>query len=125
MLSTALRTNKHDGGSQLPGSGRAQGRPRGRALEKTSPHLKPVSPDPEAAEAAEAGLGDVAGLPLGRMPDGDEDATSGGAAGADGAADGGAADNAAPVTEPVLSDYSTIGAYLHELRRYPLMTREE
>ena len=26
---------------------------------------------------------------------------------------------------PSLTDYSTIGAYLHELRRYPLMTREE
>jgi RNA polymerase sigma-32 factor len=27
--------------------------------------------------------------------------------------------------EASLSDYSTIGAYLHELRRYPLLTREE
>jgi RNA polymerase sigma-32 factor len=26
---------------------------------------------------------------------------------------------------PSLTDYSTIGAYLHELRRYPLMSREE
>jgi len=119
MLSTALRTNKHDGASQLPGSGRAQGRARGRALEKASSHLKPVSTDPEAVDAADAGLGDVAGLPLGRIPDGDEDATSG-AASADGAAE-----TTAPVTEPTLSDYSTIGAYLHELRRYPLMTREE
>ncbi len=32
---------------------------------------------------------------------------------------------AAAEAEPVPSDYSTIGAYLHELRRYPLMTREE
>ena len=32
---------------------------------------------------------------------------------------------AAPTVEPSLSDYSTIGAYLHELRRYPLLTREE
>ena len=38
----------------------------------------------------------------------------------------------APAMEPAarssdagLSDYSTIGAYLHELRRYPLLTREE
>jgi RNA polymerase sigma-32 factor len=31
----------------------------------------------------------------------------------------------AAVADSGLSDYSTIGAYLHELRRYPLMTREE
>ena len=43
--------------------------------------------------------------------------------GSDGAAGRRAA--AAATVEPSLSDYSTIGAYLHELRRYPLMTREE
>src|SRR6185369_1160989 len=31
----------------------------------------------------------------------------------------------ASASDTGLSDYSTIGAYLHELRRYPLMTREE
>src|SRR5690348_951017 len=94
MLSTALRTNKHEGASQLPGSARSAGRARGRASEKVSPHLKAVSPDPEAAEAVtDAGLGDVAGLPLGRMPDGEDD----------GAAVGGPVpDGAAPVTEPSL-----------------------
>src|SRR5262252_9300323 len=110
MLSTALRTNKHEGASQLPGSGRSAGRTRGRASENVSPLLKAVSPDPDATEAvADGGLGDVAGLPLGRIPDGDEDAASTGAPVPDGAA---------PVAEPSLSDYSTIGAYLHELRRY-------
>ena len=51
------------------------------------------------------------------MPDGDEDA---GAARARRRSEG-----ATPAVETSLSDYSTIGAYLHELRRYPLMTREE
>ena len=122
MLSTALR-NKHEGvPHQVPGSARSNGRSRGRSPVEKPPtqHLKAVAQDTEAAEAAEGGLGDVAGLPLGRMPDGEDDA-SGAAAPADGAA----ADGAAPMVEPSLSDYSTIGAYLHELRRYPLMTREE
>jgi len=117
MLSTALR-NKHEAAShqQVPGSARSNGRSRGRAIEKPpTQHLKAVSQDPEAAEAAESGLGDVAGLPIGRMPDGEEDGAAGTAA----------AESAAPTVEPSLSDYSTIGAYLHELRRYPLMTREE
>src|SRR5450432_2123426 len=35
-----------------------------------------------------------------------------------------AAPSAALESTPA-TDYSTIGAYLHELRRYPLMTREE
>jgi RNA polymerase sigma-32 factor len=34
-------------------------------------------------------------------------------------------DVTAPGASSGLSDHSTIGAYLHELRRYPLMTREE
>jgi RNA polymerase sigma-32 factor len=115
MLSTALRNHKHEGqDSQL--TGRSNGRPRGRVPEKLAAHLKAVSPDPEAAEGGEGGL-DVAGLPLGRMPDTDDEAASGGVAQS--------ADSATPAAEPSLSDYSTIGAYLHELRRYPLMTREE
>jgi len=109
MLSTALRTNKHEGN---PGSARSAARARARAAEEKAAHLKAVA-DPEAAEATES---DVAGLPIGRMPDGEEDAAGSGASPADGAT---------PAVEPSLSDYSTIGAYLHELRRYPLMTREE
>jgi len=66
----------------------------------------------EPAELGEADVGlappDVDGMPI------------------DGAAD---VDAAAPAalegSTPSLTDYSTIGAYLHELRRYPLMTREE
>jgi RNA polymerase sigma-32 factor len=120
MLSTALRTHKHDGGTQQPrtGSARSTARSRARAVEQSAA-LKAVASDPEAAEAGEAGLGDVAGLPIGRMPDGGEEAAE---TAGDGASNG---ESAAPVVEPSLSDYSTIGAYLHELRRYPLMTREE
>jgi RNA polymerase sigma-32 factor len=129
MLSTALR-NKHEGATQPSGSARSTARSRARAVEKAN-QLKAVSPDPEGTDAVEtAGLADdVAGLPLGRIPDGDEEAAAG-APHAEATADGGsdsAADAAepAPTVEPSLSDYSTIGAYLHELRRYPLMTREE
>jgi RNA polymerase sigma-32 factor len=119
MLSTALRNQKHEGApQQLPGSGR---RSRGRAVEKPpTAHLKAVAADPEAAEAVDPGLGDVAGLPIGRIPDTEDDAQAAAPAEPTEAADG-----AAPTVEPSLSDYSTIGAYLHELRRYPLMTREE
>jgi RNA polymerase sigma-32 factor len=111
MLSTALRTNKHEGTN---GSARAAARSRARAAaaDEKAAHLKAVA-DPESVEAADP---DVAGLPIGRMPDGEEDAAGSGASPADGAT---------PAVEPSLSDYSTIGAYLHELRRYPLMTREE
>jgi RNA polymerase sigma-32 factor len=127
MLSTALRNHKHEGQSQNNGSARTSSRARGRvSAERSAAHLKAVAADPEAADAVDGGLGDVAGLPIGRMPDSDEEAAA--AAPADAAADGagdGAADGPAPVVEPILSDYSTIGAYLHELRRYPLMTREE
>ena len=113
MLSTAVRNHKHEG-NQFSG-GRSSRRSRGRAAEPAAPHLKAVDSDPEAVEAAEGGLSDVAGLPIGRMPDSEDEAGNG----------AGAAEAAAPVVEPSLSDYSTIGAYLHELRRYPLMTREE
>jgi len=68
-----------------------------------------------SGEPAELGEGDVGLAP----PDGDGMPI-------DGAAD---VDAAAPAalegSTPSLTDYSTIGAYLHELRRYPLMTREE
>jgi len=111
MLSTALRTNKVEGS---PGSARAAARSRARAAaaDEKAAHLKAVA-DPESVEAADP---DVAGLPIGRMPDGEEDASGSGVS---------AAEGATPAVEPSLSDYSTIGAYLHELRRYPLMTREE
>jgi len=127
MLSTALR-NKHEGATQPSGSARSTARSRARAVEKAN-LLKAVSPDPESAETVETGGlgdGDVAGLPIGRMPDGEEEAAAGAPqaeASAESGSDSGA--ETAPTVEPSLSDYSTIGAYLHELRRYPLMTREE
>jgi len=118
MLSTALRNGKHDGNSQqTPGAGRSSRRSRGRAAEGPAVHLKAVATDPEATEAVDGGLGDVSGLPIGQTPDAEDDANGAGTGAADAAA--------APAVEPSLSDYSTIGAYLHELRRYPLMTREE
>lgn len=90
------------------------------AAAKKRAHLKPVEEvEAEPAEirepdGADGGLpiSDVAGLPLETGPDGD------GALPA-------TADAAASAADVGLSDYSTIGAYLHELRRYPLMTREE
>jgi RNA polymerase sigma-32 factor len=94
-------------------------------VERSPAHLKALSSESETAETVDGGLGDVAGLPIGRIPDSEDEAAV--AAPADASADtsseGGS--DATPAVEPILSDYSTIGAYLHELRRYPLMTREE
>jgi RNA polymerase sigma-32 factor len=132
MLSTALRNHKHEGGSQQNGGGgRSNGRTRARAAtaapERSPAHLKAVASDSEAAEGADGSLadGDVAGLPIGRIPDSEDEAAA--ASPADAVADTGSEGSAesTPAVEPILSDYSTIGAYLHELRRYPLMTREE
>jgi RNA polymerase sigma-32 factor len=120
MLSTALR-NKHEGSTQISGSPRSAGRSRARAAEKPAQHLKQVTTDPDAAnEAGEPGLGDVAGLPIGNMPDGEDEANTTSTQAADSSTE-----TTTATVEPSLSDYSTIGAYLHELRRYPLMTREE
>src|SRR5579871_502549 len=84
-------------------------------------HLKSVDTEEGESEPAdaeseiEAGASggaplDVAGLPIEPSPDveGSAPATA-----------------ATPGLESAPTDYSTIGAYLHELRRYPLMTREE
>src|SRR2546423_13487688 len=81
-----------------------------------SRHLKAVEgeeAEPEATETPELELGaenaspmtDLVGLPIEAGPEIEAPA--------------------AVEAEPVPSDYSTIGAYLHELRRYPLMTRAE
>jgi|SwirhisoilCB1_FD_contig_71_3023946_length_2122_multi_4_in_0_out_0_3 RNA polymerase sigma-32 factor len=86
-----------------------------------SRHLKAVEGEeggePEATENTEMELGaegaspmaDLVGLPIEPGPE----------------AESGSTGEAAAEVEPVPTDYSTIGAYLHELRRYPLMTREE
>src|SRR5262245_61322849 len=101
MLSTALR-NKHEGGSQVP---RSTGRSRGRAATE-KPTLKAVASESEATDAVDAGsLGDVAGLPLGRIPDGGDDEPATGAAPGESAEP---AEPAAATVEPSLSDYSTI-----------------
>ena len=82
-------------------------------------HLKSVDteegeteaePDVEIEASANSATPDVAGLPIESSPE----------------ADGGAPPVSATTgLESAPTDYSTIGAYLHELRRYPLMTREE
>ncbi len=86
-----------------------------------SRHLKAVDreeAEPEATETPELELGaegatpmaDLAGLPIEAGPEVEASGSAG---------------EVAVEAEPVPTDYSTIGAYLHELRRYPLMTREE
>ncbi len=103
--------------------GRTAGRPGPRGAVKepgaaTSNRSIPSDAETEPSDAesevevgASAAAPDVAGLPIDAGPDHDS-----GAAPASAAAAG---------LEPTPTDYSTIGAYLHELRRYPLMTREE
>ena len=122
MLSTATTQGKRGFGlrqqpSRRGGSARGGGRQQEEAGEAP---LQALSSD---AEPPEVTIGDdVAGLPLGQVPDSDgtlEAAAPGNDAGNE------ATEAAAAGAETSLSDYSTIGAYLHELRRYPLMTREE
>ncbi|HXJ19823.1 MAG TPA: RNA polymerase factor sigma-32 [Polyangia bacterium] len=66
--------------------------------------------DVEAAADTTSPMADLAGLPIEASPEAEA---------------GGQTGEVAVETEPMPTDYSTIGAYLHELRRYPLMTREE
>jgi RNA polymerase sigma-32 factor len=91
------------------------------AVASPTRHLKAVEREegePEAAENPEMELGaetggpiaDLAGLPIESSPEIEAASPAG---------------DVAVEAEPMPSDYSTIGAYLHELRRYPLMTREE
>jgi RNA polymerase sigma-32 factor len=118
MLSTATTSPKRNSGTHTPR--RRSSRPSANGA---NPHLKPVETtetettpevDPEAMEGAGTNpaipIEDMAGLPIESGADLPIQA---------------AATEAASVPETNLSDYSTIGAYLHELRRHPLMTREE
>jgi RNA polymerase sigma-32 factor len=86
-------------------------------------HLKAVEreegeTEPEPAEAPETDvategaspMAEMAGLPIEAGPEVEA---------------GSQAADVSVEAEPMPTDYSTIGAYLHELRRYPLMTREE
>jgi RNA polymerase sigma-32 factor len=98
------------------------------ALRSVDEDEQPGTGAEETAEAsedqpAEVEIGEGAPMPdlLGMQGDGDlED-------GADAAHAGQPANDtsAGPSGDAGLTDYSTIGAYLHELRRYPLMTRDE
>jgi RNA polymerase sigma-32 factor len=134
MLSTATSSKRnliaHEnrrGPARAPRRGRPaanDGEPsRLKAVEAEAPADGEIeSPElvgAEAGDAVEAGAAaEVAGLPLDAAvedPAVDETPAHGEAG--------------VPVrsleSAPSLTDYSTIGAYLHELRRYPLMTREE
>jgi RNA polymerase sigma-32 factor len=82
-------------------------------------HLKSVDSEEGESETTDAEIEagapgsaplDVAGLPIEPSPESEGNAP---------------AAAATPGLESAPTDYSTIGAYLHELRRYPLMTREE
>jgi RNA polymerase sigma-32 factor len=81
-----------------------------KSVDSEDAEAEPSDADSEVEVGASAAGPDVAGLPIEAGPDQD------GAAPASAAAAG---------LETTPTDYSTIGAYLHELRRYPLMTREE
>jgi RNA polymerase sigma-32 factor len=83
-------------------------------------HLKSVDSEEGEGESADAEIEmgangassiDVAGLPIEAGPESEAPVP--------------AAPAASAGLESGPTDYSTIGAYLHELRRYPLMTREE
>jgi RNA polymerase sigma-32 factor len=124
MLSTATTQGKRGYGLRQQPARRGSPRQAGRQQQPVSAaqaHLKALASENDAAEPVEVGsIGeDVTGLPLGQIPDSDgtlEAATP---------ANDTANETAAAGPETSLSDYSTIGAYLHELRRYPLMTRDE
>jgi RNA polymerase sigma-32 factor len=75
--------------------------------EEGEPAEATENPDMEAANDGASPMAEMAGLPIESNPEAES------------------AGPTADVAEPMPSDYSTIGAYLHELRRYPLMTREE
>jgi RNA polymerase sigma-32 factor len=116
MLSTATSSNK-----RIPGTparrraSRAGNGETGRLKAVETTEVEPATePEPEPMEAGTdpaIPLGDLAGLPIEASPDLPMAAA--------------AAETPSAAHETSLSDYSTIGAYLHELRRHPLMTREE
>ncbi len=121
MLSIATSSSRHGTSRRRRSGGDQETQPLEAAKERAR-HLKSVDaeeaePEAEAADAdVEAGTGgaplDVAGLPIEASPDVESSA-------------GSTAVSPTAGLESAPTDYSTIGAYLHELRRYPLMTREE
>jgi RNA polymerase sigma-32 factor len=131
MLSSARNSSK-DALARRQESHTGRGSTR-RSSERTALHS--VDDDEPAAasesegaevEPAEAELADGVHIPevVGLSPDPDLDE---GAEASEPAAGHPVIDigSTSPANDPGLTDYSTIGAYLHELRRYPLMTREE
>ncbi len=120
MLSIAATSSKHNSGRRRR-SAEATSAEAPAPGEDSTRHLKSVDSEEAEPEAGEgemelgadgnAPMADVAGLPLDGGPDNEASAS--------------ASAESATSSEPMPSDYSTIGAYLHELRRYPLMTREE
>jgi RNA polymerase sigma-32 factor len=120
MLSIASSSSRH-GAARKRRPAQAEATEPADDGEESARHLKSVESEDAESERADAevevGAGgaspmDVAGLPIEGGPESE------------------APSPAPPATTAVgldstPSDYSTIGAYLHELRRYPLMTREE
>jgi RNA polymerase sigma-32 factor len=82
-----------------------------KSVDSEDAETEPSDAESEVEVGASAAAPDVAGLPIDAGPEHDSSAAPTSAAGAG--------------LETTPTDYSTIGAYLHELRRYPLMTREE
>jgi RNA polymerase sigma-32 factor len=97
----------------------AEGAESGESVEKAR-HLKSVEAEEGESETSDAEIEiganaassiDATGLPVEGGPETEAPVP--------------AAPAASAGLESAPTDYSTIGAYLHELRRYPLMTREE
>jgi RNA polymerase sigma-32 factor len=120
MLSIATSSSKH-GAARKRRQEQAEATEATDAATERARHLKSVESEETEAETPDSEIEvganpnapmDVAGLPIEASPDSEA---------------GGPATTPTPTAglESAPTDYSTIGAYLHELRRYPLMTREE
>jgi len=111
---TARRRRQSEGAETQDLEALEEGKETGRHLKSVDSEdaeAEPSDADAEVEVGASGSTPDVAGLPIDASPDQDSGAapTSAAAAG----------------LETTPTDYSTIRTYLHELRRYPLMTREE
>jgi RNA polymerase sigma-32 factor len=117
----AAKNGRAGGSNGKPGKGSAKNKPALHTVEDE--RAGAAEAEPTEIEAPEPELTDGAQVPevIGLAPDPDGDETADAAAGPR-VIDVGT--SGAPL-DGGLTDYSTIGAYLHELRRYPLMTREE
>ena len=126
MLSTA-RISKNDAAQRRenhigrPRKAAANKKPILRSVDRSEASEDPETEAPEVEASAETGADGIQ-IPdvIGVAPDVDSDEAAAGATA--GVIDVGSSTGA---ETGGLGDYSTIGAYLHELRRHPLMTREE